>query len=199
MGKWFLWPWKGKKLRSNVWETIRCPFSELSLLFRSKQTFKMLHKSRWNVMVYITLTIMTFRSVFKVIWRSGRFFLDWTLCPDTFFLQTSGCGLLSPPPPKHTQTVKIIGQSLFVSFVSQTFDLNFVPFQDHKNLPQIILDVKFPALFKSAVKNRGSHLIKGSYLKLTLKIDLKVKKDIWDYILKWVTVYVIINIIIINM
>ena len=43
--------------------------------------------------------------------------------------------------------------------------------------PQGIFDVKFPALFKSAVKNSGSHLRKGSYLHLTLKIDLKVKID----------------------
>ena len=43
--------------------------------------------------------------------------------------------------------------------------------------PQVIFDVKFPALFKSAIKNRGSHLRKGSYLHLTLKIDLKVKID----------------------
>ena len=126
-------------------------------------------------------------------------FLRLNSVPRYIFFADFRLWIVIPPPPKHTQTVKIIGQSLFVSFVSQTFDLNFVPFQDHKNLPQIILDVKFPALFKSAVKNRGSHLIKGSYLKLTLKIDLKVKKDIWDYILKWVTVYVIINIIIINM
>ena len=82
--------------------------------------------------------------------------------------------------------------------------------------PQAIFDVKFPALFKSAVKNRGSHLRKGSCLHLTLKIDLKVKidgtvkcpprswstfvrpffrkwsilEDIWDYKLKWVTVYI---------
>ena len=43
--------------------------------------------------------------------------------------------------------------------------------------PQGIFDVKFPALFKSAVKNRGPHLRKGSYLHLTLKTDLKVKID----------------------
>ena len=37
--KWFLWPWKGKNLRSNVWETTRCPFSELSWFFGiNKQT-----------------------------------------------------------------------------------------------------------------------------------------------------------------
>ena len=43
--------------------------------------------------------------------------------------------------------------------------------------PQSIFDVKFPALFKSASKNRGSHLRKWSYLHLTVKIDLKVKID----------------------
>ena len=43
--------------------------------------------------------------------------------------------------------------------------------------PQVIFDVKFSALFKSAVKNRGSNLRKGFYLHLTLKIDVKVKID----------------------
>ena len=41
--------------------------------------------------------------------------------------------------------------------------------------PQVMFDVKFPVIFKSAVKNRGSCLRKGSYLHLTLKIELKVK------------------------
>ena len=31
--KWLLWPWKGKKLRPNIWETTRCPFSEFSWFF----------------------------------------------------------------------------------------------------------------------------------------------------------------------
>ena len=43
--------------------------------------------------------------------------------------------------------------------------------------PQVMFDVKFPALFKSIVQNRGSNLKKASYLYLTLKIDLKVKTD----------------------
>ena len=42
---------------------------------------------------------------------------------------------------------------------------------------QVIFDVKFPFLFKTAVQNRGSHLWKGPCLHLTLKIDLKVKID----------------------
>ena len=48
-----------------------------------------------------------------------------------------------------------------------------------KNIfPQVIFDVKFPGLFKSAVKNRGYRLRKGSsFLYLTLKIYLKVKID----------------------
>ena len=37
--------------------------------------------------------------------------------------------------------------------------------------------MKFPALFKFGVKNSGSHLRKGSYIHLTLKIDLKIKID----------------------
>ena len=43
--------------------------------------------------------------------------------------------------------------------------------------PQVIFDMKFPVIFKCAVKNRGSHLRKESYLYLTLKIDLKLKID----------------------
>ena len=62
--------------------------------------------------------------------------------------------------------------------VSQRFDLNFLPFQGHKNhFSAGIFVVKFPDLYKSAVKNRGSRLQKVSYLHLTLKIDLKVKID----------------------
>ena len=64
------------------------PFFWIVLVFLGEQTFKMLHKSRWNVKVYVTLTIMTFRSIFKVTWRSRRFFrlncariniINWTL------------------------------------------------------------------------------------------------------------------------
>ena len=89
--------------------------------------------------------------------------------------------------------------------VSQTFDLKFLPFQGHKTIfSHVIFDVKFPDLFKSAVKNKVSYLRKGSYLHLILKIELKVKcpprswstfvrtifcrfsilEDIWDYRLK---------------
>ena len=60
--------------------------------------------------------------------------------------------------------------------VSQTFDLNFLPFQGHKNhFSTGHFWREFPALLKSAVKNRGAQLGKESYLHLTLKIDLKVK------------------------
>ena len=62
--------------------------------------------------------------------------------------------------------------------VSQTFDLDFLPSQGHKTIfPRVIFDVKFPALFESAVRNRGSYLRKGSYLNFALKIDLRVKID----------------------
>ena len=61
------------------------PVFWIVLIFRGKKTFEMLHKSRWNVKVYITLTIMTRRSILKVTWRSRQFFLNWTLCPDNFF------------------------------------------------------------------------------------------------------------------
>ena len=45
--------------------------------------------------------------------------------------------------------------------VSQTFDLNLLHLQGYKNnFLQVIFDVKFPALFKSTVKNRCSHFKK---------------------------------------
>ena len=70
----------------------------------------------------------------------------------------------------------LVEATLFVLLLSQlsTFYLSKVT---KTIFPQVIFDVKFPALFKSAFKNRGSHLRKGSYLRLTLKIDLKVKID----------------------
>ena len=74
------------KIKVKCLRNDQMPFFWIVLVFRGEQTFKMLHKSRWNVKVYITLTIMTFRSIFKVTWRSRRFFLDWTQCPDKFFL-----------------------------------------------------------------------------------------------------------------
>ena len=98
-------------------------FFWIVLVFRGKQTFKMLHKSRWNVKVYITLTIMTFRSIFKVTRRSRRFFLDWTLCPDKFFLKTWGCGLLSPPPPPQTHPDSVT--SLWLVTKKRHFVLTF--------------------------------------------------------------------------
>ena len=75
-----------KKMKVNCLRNDSMPFLWIILVFRGKQTFKILHKSRWNVKVYITLTIMTFRSIFKVTWRSRWFFIDWTLCPDKYFL-----------------------------------------------------------------------------------------------------------------
>ena len=52
------WKIKVKWLRND-----QIPFFWIVLVFRRKQTFKMLHKSRWNVKVYIILTIMSFRSI----------------------------------------------------------------------------------------------------------------------------------------
>ena len=41
----------------------------------------------------------------------------------------------------------------------------------------MIFDVRFPALFKSAVEKMRFYLRKGPYLHLTFEIDLKVKID----------------------
>ena len=45
----------------------------------------------------------------------------------------------------------------------------------HINFEDIDLNVKFPALSDSGVKNKGSHLKNNLDLELTLKVDLKVK------------------------
>ena len=91
--------------------------------------------------------------------------------------------------PVSKQTVKVqfsldvLGNSIFrIKCGEAYFNKNLLLALPRKNVnviktifPQVIFDVKFPALLKSAVKNRGSHLRKGSYLHLILKIDLKVK------------------------
>ena len=77
-------------------------------------------------------------------------------------------------------TLKIDLKVMMVKVMSflRHLTLNFYLSQVTKTIfPQVIFYVKFPALFKYAVKNRGSHLKKGSYLHLTFKIDLKVKID----------------------
>ena len=62
--------------------------------------------------------------------------------------------------------------------VSQTFHLNFLPFQGHKNnFSTGHFWRQISRSFQVRSQNRGSHLRKGSYLHLTLKIDLKIKID----------------------
>ena len=76
--------------------------------------------------------------------------------------------------PRKTKTIQKKGIWSFRRHLPLIF---YLPKVTKNIFPQGIFDVKFPALFKSAVKNRGSYLRKGSYLHLTLKIDLKVKID----------------------
>ena len=76
--------------------------------------------------------------------------------------------------PRKTKTIQKKGIWSFLRHLSLIFYLYMVT---KTIFSQVIFDVKFPALFKSAGKNRGSHSRKGPYLNLTLKIDLKVKID----------------------
>ena len=122
--------------------------------------------------------------------------------------------ILNVCSPRETKTIQKRGIWSFLRHLTLIFYLYKVT---KTIFPQVISDVKFPALFKSATKNRGSRLRNRSYLHLTLKIDVKVKidgtvkcpsrswstfvepffrrwsisEDIWDYRLKWVTVYMI--------
>ena len=76
--------------------------------------------------------------------------------------------------PRKTKTIQKKGIWSFLRHLTLIFYLSKVT---KTIFPQVIFYVKFAALFKSALKNKGSHLGKGSYLHLTLKIDLKVKID----------------------
>ena len=77
--------------------------------------------------------------------------------------------------PRKTKTIQKKAIWSFLRHLTLIFYLSKVT---KTIFPQVIFDVKFPALFKSAVKNRGSHLRKGSYLHLTLKSELKVKINV---------------------
>ena len=76
--------------------------------------------------------------------------------------------------PRKTKTIQKKSIWSFLRHLTLIFYLSKVT---KTIFPQDIFDVKLPALSKSAVKNRGSHLRKGSYLHLTLKIDLMIKID----------------------
>ena len=82
--------------------------------------------------------------------------------------------ILNVCSPRKTKTIQKKGIWSFLRHLTLVFYLSKVTITI---FPQVIFDVKFPALFKSAVKHRGSYLRRGSYLHLTLKIDLKVKID----------------------
>ena len=76
--------------------------------------------------------------------------------------------------PRKTKTIQKKGILSFLKHLTLIFYLSTVT---KTIFTHVIFDVKFPALFKSAGKNRGSHLRKASYLHLILKIDLKVIID----------------------
>ena len=76
--------------------------------------------------------------------------------------------------PRKTKTIKNKGIWSFLRHMTLIFYLSKVT---KTIFPQVIFDVKFPALFKSSVKYRDSYLRKVSYLNLTLKIVIKVKID----------------------
>ena len=74
-----------------------------------------------------------------------------------------------------TQKTKTIQKKGIWSFLRHLTLIFYLSKATKTIFPQVIFDVKFPALLKSAVKNGDSHLRKGPYLHLTLKIDPKVK------------------------
>ena len=62
--------------------------------------------------------------------------------------------------------------------VSQTFDFNFLPFQGHKNqfsTRHFLFEIS--RSFQIRSQKRGTRLRRRYYVRLTLKIDLKVKID----------------------
>ena len=109
--------------------------------------------------------VLTFKSPRKLTWRSW-----WSRWPFHRLLWS----ILNVFLPRKTKTTQKKGICSFLRHFTLIF---YLPKVIKTIFPQVIFDVKFPALFKSAVENRGSHLRKGSYLHLTLKIDLKVKID----------------------
>ena len=128
-------------------------------------------------------------------WRALRTVTPWLIVTLVAMVRGNGTHVSQPPEtwkgrgthdkkapqrkqnllrPRKTKTIQKKGIWLFVRHLTLTFYLSKVL---KAIFPQVIFEVKFPAFFKSAVKSRSSHLRKGSYLCLTLKIDLKVKID----------------------
>ena len=265
--KWFLWTWKGKKLRSNVWETTRCPLFELSWFFgvnkrsrcftkvdemvrskdlqvnfqgdlKVKTIFLRLNSvdcyhntlpntprqlPRNNGMDVVSsvsfgvlscrefplpLTIATSVTIShgvtnhrEVTWSRLSLLYSHSLyilfeMVVTVWVCLGGCCDNNPQssileksswPSSHLENspeghdgqgdVHLNISSTFVLFFRHLTSIFYLSKVTKTVFPQVIFDMKFPALFKSAVKNRGSHLKKGSYLHLTLKIDLKVIID----------------------
>ena len=76
--------------------------------------------------------------------------------------------------PRKTKTIQKKGIWSFLRHLTLIIYLSKVT---KTIFTQLIFYVKFLALFKPAVKNKGSHLRKGSYLHLTLKIDHQNEND----------------------
>ena len=112
---------------------------------------------------------------------------------------------------------KIIQKKSIWSFLRHLTLIFYLPKVTKTIFPQVIFDVKFPSLFKSAVKNR--YLRKGhnsirpwkltSMSKLMIRSNVSlcpvqplsesffrrwsILEDIWDFRLKWITVYILLN------
>ena len=82
------------------------------------------------------------------------------------------CSILNVCLPRKTKTIQKKSILSFLRHLTLIFNLSKVT---KTIFPPVIFDARFPALFKSAGKNGGSHLRKESYLHLTLKITFKVK------------------------
>ena len=117
----------------------------------------------------LRIIIFTLKSPWKLTWRSSMVKVMYTL---TFHRLL--WSILNVCLPRKTNTIHKKSIWSFLIHLTLIFHLSKVT---KTIFPQVIFYLKFPALFKSAIKNRGCHWRKGSYLHLALQIDLKVKID----------------------
>ena len=114
--KWFLWLWKGKKLRSNVWETTRYPFPELSWFFgvnKRSRCFKKVNEMLRCTSPWPSWTSGNFQGDLKV----KTIFLRLNSVPETW--EARGTHNKKAPQRKQTQV------NIFKSFIWDTRKFSF--------------------------------------------------------------------------
>ena len=119
--KWFLWPGKGKKLRSNVWETTRCTVSELSWFFGVNKRLRC--STKVDEMLRCTSPWPSWLTSHLENWpesQDGQGYVHLNL---TFVKRLER--LFTPKNQDNSEKGHVV--------VSQTFHLNTSPFQGHKN------------------------------------------------------------------